>query len=131
MKTADSAPSECTTNAEAETNPSKVTDAASSMAESKIAEEEEDREHLTHFTSWGKPQARDTPGKQNWIRCYPSSSFDHSNRSIAARVRRLTLSNLPADANLTFVQSLVHGGAIDDMVLMGVLWSRVCPIHLR
>jgi hypothetical protein len=29
------------------------------------------------------------------------------------------LSSLPADADLTLIQSLIHGGAIDDMVLMG------------
>jgi hypothetical protein len=51
----------------------------------------------------------------NWTDCLA----EHSNRSIAAQVRRLTLSSLPADADLTLVQSLVHGGAIDDMVLMG------------
>lgn len=34
-------------------------------------------------------------------------------------MRRVALSSLPVDADLTVVQSLVHGGAIDDMLLMG------------
>jgi hypothetical protein len=63
VKIADSKSSKSTTNAEAETCPSKATEAASSTAESKVREEEEDREHLTHFRSWGKPQASDKAGK--------------------------------------------------------------------
>jgi hypothetical protein len=64
-KTADSKSSKSKPNAEAETSPSKATEAAISTAEPKVGEEEEeeDREHLTHFRSWGKPQAKDKPGK--------------------------------------------------------------------
>jgi hypothetical protein len=39
----------------------------------------------------------------------------------------LALSDLPVDADLTLVQSLVHGGSIDDMILMGA--SRVAYIR--
>jgi hypothetical protein len=63
VKTADSKSLKSTTNAEAETSPTKAMEAAISTAESKVDEEEEDREHLTHFRSWGKPQPRDKPGK--------------------------------------------------------------------
>jgi hypothetical protein len=44
-----------------ETSPSKAQEAALGTFESQIAEE--DREYLTHFKSWGKPEARDKPGK--------------------------------------------------------------------
>ena len=44
-----------------------------------------------------------------------ASRRHYFNQYIAARVRRVTLSNLPADADLTLIQSLVHGGAVDDM----------------
>jgi hypothetical protein len=63
IKTAESKSSKSKPNVEAETSPSKAREAAVSTAESKIGEEEEDREHLTHFRSWGKPQAKDKPGK--------------------------------------------------------------------
>lgn len=58
--------------------------------------EEEEREHLQHFKSWGAPVPRHGP---------------------TARVRKVILSNLPADSDLTLVQSLVYGGAIDTFHL--------------
>jgi hypothetical protein len=58
--------------------------------------EEEEREHLQHFKSWGAPVPRNGP---------------------TARVRKVILSNLPADSDLTLVQSLVYGGAIDTFHL--------------
>ena len=63
VKTAESKSSKSKLNAEAETSSSKATEATISTAESMVGEEEEDREHLTHFNSWGKPQARDKAGK--------------------------------------------------------------------
>jgi len=63
VKTAESKSSKSKVNAEAETSSSKATEAAISTAESMVGEEDEDREHLTHFKSWGKPQARDKAGK--------------------------------------------------------------------
>ena len=63
MKTVNSKSSKSTTNAGAETSPSKAMEAPISIAESEVGEEEEDREHLAHFSSWGKPQVRDKPGK--------------------------------------------------------------------
>lgn len=53
---------------------------------------DEDRENLKHFKSWGKPTPRNHP---------------------TARVRKIILSNLPPDSDLTLVQSLVYGGAIE------------------
>jgi hypothetical protein len=55
-------------------------------------EEEEDRENLKHFKSWGPRAPRNRP---------------------TARVRKIILSNLPAESDLTLVQSLVYGGAIE------------------
>jgi hypothetical protein len=60
VKAAESKSSKSKTNAEVEASPSKTTEAAIST---KVGEEEEDHEHLTYFRSWGKPQARDKPGK--------------------------------------------------------------------
>ncbi|KAF7507759.1 hypothetical protein GJ744_010060 [Endocarpon pusillum] len=54
--------------------------------------EKEEREHLKHFKSWGKPEPRNRP---------------------PARVRKVILSNLPTDSDLTLVQSLVYGGALE------------------
>jgi hypothetical protein len=42
-------------------SPVKVQGAAVGTTESEIMEE--DREYLTHFKSWGKPEARDKPGE--------------------------------------------------------------------
>jgi hypothetical protein len=64
-KTADSKSPKSTTNAGVETSPSQATESTISMAESKVDEEEEDGEYLTYFRSWGKPQAKDKPGKVN------------------------------------------------------------------
>ena len=57
----------------------------------------EDREHLKHFKSWGKPEPRNRP---------------------TARIRKVILSNLPTDSDLTLVQSLVYGGALESFNLM-------------
>ena len=57
---------------------------------------EQNREHLKVFKSWGTPEPRSRP---------------------TARVRKIILSNLPADSDLTLVQSLVHGGAIESFNL--------------
>jgi hypothetical protein len=62
-KNVDSKSSKSTTIAGAEASPSKAMESPISTAESKVGEEEEDRGHLTHFSSWGKPQARDKSGK--------------------------------------------------------------------
>ncbi|KAJ9307194.1 hypothetical protein DTO280E4_9005 [Paecilomyces variotii] len=59
--------------------------------------EEEDREHLTHFKTWGAPMARDKP---------------------AAQVRLIILSNLPSTYNAPAkVLTLIHGGAIESVRL--------------
>lgn len=58
--------------------------------------EEEDRENLKHFRSWGAPTPRTGP---------------------TARVRKILLSNLPVESDLTLVQSLVYGGAIETFNL--------------
>lgn len=63
VKTVNSKSSKSTTNAGADTSPSKAMEAPISIAESEVGEEEEDREHLAHFSPWGKPQVRDKPGK--------------------------------------------------------------------
>ncbi|EXJ83421.1 hypothetical protein A1O1_07044 [Capronia coronata CBS 617.96] len=57
-------------------------------------EDEGDRENLTHFTTWGLPAKRDRP---------------------ESRVRTVILAGLPGTADYTSVQSLIHGGAIEDM----------------
>lgn len=56
----------------------------------------EDRTHLDHFKSWGAPIPRSRP---------------------AARTRKIILSNLPTECDLTLVQCLVYGGAIDTFSL--------------
>ncbi|PYI29357.1 hypothetical protein BP00DRAFT_448432 [Aspergillus indologenus CBS 114.80] len=59
------------------------------------ASEEEDRENLTTFKSWGAPAPRDKP---------------------AARIRRVIIKGLPtAWCSPAKVLSLVHGGAIDSI----------------
>ncbi|KIW69940.1 hypothetical protein PV04_02252 [Phialophora macrospora] len=57
----------------------------------------EAREKLARFKSWGTPTARDKP---------------------KSRQRTIILSGLPRSADLTLVQSLIHGGAIDCMRLV-------------
>ena len=47
-----------------EISPTKTQGAVVSTVERKTSGLEEDREHLTHFKSWGKPEARDKPGEQ-------------------------------------------------------------------
>ncbi|KIV81715.1 hypothetical protein PV11_03878 [Exophiala sideris] len=57
---------------------------------------DEDREHRTHFKSWGAPGIRN---KQK------------------SRIRTVVLIGLPSTADLTLVHSLVHGGTIEVMRL--------------
>ncbi|KAK6387032.1 hypothetical protein LTS17_000297 [Exophiala oligosperma] len=56
----------------------------------------QERENLTHFKSWGNPTARNQP---------------------SARVRKIILTGLPPKTDLTVVQSLIHGGAVEHMGL--------------
>lgn len=65
VKTAESKSSTDATTAD--TSPSDVHGPATGTAESEIVEE--NREYLTHFKSWGKPEARDKPGK--WMTYLP------------------------------------------------------------
>ncbi len=58
--------------------------------------QKENREHLKHFESWGTPEPRNRP---------------------AARIRKIILSNLPTDSDLTLIQSLVYGGALESFNL--------------
>lgn len=58
--------------------------------------EDEDRENLTHFKTWGTPPKREKP---------------------RSRVRKVILTGLPASTDLTLVQSLISGGAIDTYTL--------------
>lgn len=78
-------------------HPKMVVTAASEDRKDDVAGDEEDRERLKHFSSWGKPKPRSRP---------------------AARVRKIILSNLPADSDLTLVQSLVYGGTVEAFNLM-------------
>jgi hypothetical protein len=80
----------------ATSNPAMTVTAASEDGKGGGATEKEDREHMTHFKSWGTPTPRDRA---------------------AARVRTIILRNLPADSDLTLVQSLIYGGAIDTFHL--------------
>ncbi|RAK73970.1 uncharacterized protein BO72DRAFT_451076 [Aspergillus fijiensis CBS 313.89] len=69
--------------------------AASSLPVTHTPSEEEDRENLTTFKSWGPPAPRDKP---------------------AARIRRVIIKGLPtAWCSPAKVLSLVHGGAIDSI----------------
>ena len=58
--------------------------------------EDEDRENMTLFKTWGIPPPRDRP---------------------RSRVRKIILTGLPANTDLTLVQSLVSGGAIENFTL--------------
>lgn len=64
-----------------------------------VGEELENREHMIHFKSWGTPPARGKP---------------------RSRVRKVILTGLPASTDLTLVQSLISGGAIDTYSLSPV-----------
>ncbi|ETI27193.1 hypothetical protein G647_09876 [Cladophialophora carrionii CBS 160.54] len=57
----------------------------------------EDRETLVRFETWGTPAARNTP---------------------KSRQRTIILSGLPRSVDLTLVQSLIHGGAVECMKLV-------------
>ena len=57
---------------------------------------DEDRENLTLFKTWGIPPPRDRP---------------------RSRVRKIILTGLPVNTDLTLVQSLVSGGAIENFTL--------------
>jgi hypothetical protein len=77
-------------------NPKTMVTAASEDGQDEKDSKKEDREHLQHFKSWGTPAPRNRP---------------------AARGRKIVLNNLPADSDLTLVQSLVYGGAIESFNL--------------
>jgi hypothetical protein len=72
------------------------TDIATEHKKSPNKPQEEDRENLKHFSSWGTPQPRNRP---------------------ASRVRKIILSNLPPGSDLTLIQSLVYGGALESFDL--------------
>ncbi|KAK5275594.1 hypothetical protein LTR40_012793, partial [Exophiala xenobiotica] len=57
---------------------------------------DEAREHRTHFKSWGAPTTRNKP---------------------KSRIRKVILTGLPATADLTLVQTLIHGGIVESMRL--------------
>ena len=70
----------------------------------------EDREHRQYFTSWGTP---DRERERKFVHYFYSTMTDRS----ALRVRKVVLENLPAGADLTFVQSLVSGGALENFMI--------------
>jgi hypothetical protein len=74
----------------------------------------EDRENATHFTSWGTPQARATP--RTFIHLCLNDLII-ADKHAGAKVRKILLRALPASADLTFVQSVISGGAIDNFAL--------------
>ena len=75
-------------------------------------EEVEDRENLTRFKSWGTPLARNKPSKSIFALLYQRLTLQES------RQRTIVFTGLPRDIDLTSVQSLVHGGAIECMRLV-------------
>ncbi len=77
-------------------NPKMTVNTVSENGKDDIDGRDEDRENLKHFSSWGTPTPRSRP---------------------TARVRKIILSNLPANSDLTLVQSLVYGGVIDTFSL--------------
>ena len=77
-------------------DPTMIVTAAPEAAKVDNSGEEEDQEYLKHFKSWGTPEPRNRP---------------------AARPRKIILYNLPTDSDLTLVQSLIHGGAIETFSL--------------
>lgn len=78
------------------TNPTMIVTVAPDNGKDWDVGTEEDREHLTHFKSWGTPEPRNRPN---------------------ARPRKIMLHNLPADSDLTLAQSLIYGGAIETFSL--------------
>lgn len=79
------------------------------------SEDPADRENATHFTGWGTPEARTNARKSfQFLPSLPISDTDHR---AAAKGRKVVLRGLPVSADLTFVQSLIYGGAIDTFVL--------------
>ncbi|KAH0847718.1 hypothetical protein AYO21_07706 [Fonsecaea monophora] len=66
-------------------------------------DEEEDRENLVRFRSWGTPVARNKP---------------------KSRPRTVILTGLPRGADFMLVQSLIHGGAIEGMMLVASIPER-------
>ncbi|KEF56241.1 uncharacterized protein A1O9_07822 [Exophiala aquamarina CBS 119918] len=61
------------------------------------SQSEGDRQHPAHFKSWGTPAARNQP---------------------RSHIRTVLLVGLPGTADLTLVQSLIHGGTIETMRLL-------------
>jgi hypothetical protein len=74
-------------------------------------QEEEDREHLTHFETWGESAPRSTRSK--------SLEYDLTAFSpwTEARPRKVILTGLPMTADNTLVASLIHGGTIETFKL--------------
>lgn len=79
---------------------------------SATAVENEDRENLITFKSWGAPAPRDKPSKSsnpNW--CYGTDAS-----LLASQVRRIVLNGLPSTwATPTKALSLIHDGAIEKI----------------
>ncbi|EXJ66604.1 uncharacterized protein A1O5_10275 [Cladophialophora psammophila CBS 110553] len=80
------------------------TETDDSAKEGDDGDEEEDRENLARFKSWGAPALRNKP---------------------RSRPRTIILSGLPRGADFTLVQSLIHGGAIECMRLISSNPQRV------
>lgn len=83
-------------------------------------EEEEDREHLTHFKSWGTPMARDKPGMTYNYHILNTQLANIIMAILASEVRRIILSNLPPTFDVPAkVLTVVHGGAIESIRMSG------------
>lgn len=86
--------------------------AEASHIPSATAVEDEDRENLITFKSWGAPAPRDKPSKSsnpNW--CYGTDAS-----LLASQVRRIVLNGLPSTwATPTKALSLIHDGAIEKI----------------
>ena len=73
-------------------------------------DEDEDREHMTLFKAWGLPAPRDRP---------------------RSRIRKVILTSLPPNTDLTLVQSLISGGAIENFTLNAVSKNSIRNFHIR
>lgn len=73
------------------------------------------RENATYFASWGTPQARATPRVSAHLSL--TSVKIIADIPTGAKVRKVVLRGLPATADLTLVQSIINGGAIDNFAL--------------
>ncbi|KIW88373.1 uncharacterized protein Z519_10942 [Cladophialophora bantiana CBS 173.52] len=96
------------------------TETDDSAKEGDDGDEEEDRENLARFKSWGTPALRNKPSK------FSSVYWTHlSLMLLGSRPRTVILSGLPRGADFTLVQSLIHGGAIECMRLSSPNAERV------